>query len=292
MRSLTLDSISDSESKLFLAIGNDQANAIWEKGLALQKGWKKPGPGADRNAREGYIKSKYMWKGFLAYNESDGKTEAERVASFSRKLHSAAKESNLLGMSEALAFGAHVDWVNEDDGNKNCLEICVQHKKQGDEDGFGLVCLELLWQHGVKMETGFGVPILDFATVENADKEVIDYLWSKLPETERKDRLGKMLYEAAKLNDLASLAEAIQKGANISWKNPKDSGKSALHVCVLGKKPKDGSKWNAIECVELLLGNGGQLEALDNDGHNCMDVAVVGNAEREMVEFLATKLPP
>lgn len=284
MRSLTLDSISDPESRLLLSIGNEKANKIWEKGLELQKGWKKPSSSADRKAREGYIKSKYMWKGFLAYNESDGKTDAERAETFSRKLYDAMKRVSVLDMSEALAFGADLDWINKEDFNKNCLEIGVLHKTET-----AIECVELLITSGAKLETGAGVPILDFATVENADKEMIDYLWTKLPESEKKDRLGLLLYEAAKCCDIDGLGEALDKGASVSWKNPKDGGKSALHICALGKKPEGDAKWNAIECVELLLGSGGRLEAMDNDGHTVMDCAVVGSAEREMVEFLATK---
>ena len=273
-----------------MSIGNEKANAIWEKGLELQKGWKKPGSSADRKAREGYIKSKYMWKGFLAYNESDGKTDAERVETFSQALYNAVKECNVLAMSEALAFGANADWINKENDNKNCLEVCVLHKKEEEgSDWLAIECAELLLQHGAKMETGVGVPILDFATVENAEKDMVDYLWTKLSETERKDRLGLMLYEAAKHGDIDGLGEALAKGASIDWKNPKEGGKSALHVCVLGKKPEDNEKWNAIECIELLLGTGGRLDTMDNDGHNVMDCAVVGGAEREMVEFLATK---
>ena len=142
------------------------------------------------------------------------------------------------------------------------------------------------------MEAGGGTShILDYAIKENVENEMIDYLWTKLPETERKDRLGLQLYEAAKNSDLDGLSRALARGATADWKNAKEGGKTALHVCVLGKRPPGNGKWNAIECVELLLGKGGHLEALDNDGHNVMDCAVVGSAEREMIEFLATKLP-
>lgn len=293
VRSLTLDSLSDGESQLLLSLGNEKANAIWEKGLALQKGWKKPDSKADRKTREGYIKSKYMWKGFLAYNESDGKTETERAKNFGTKLYEASKMCNVLGMSEAIAFGGSVDWVNSEDDNKSPLHACVQARKGDNGDWHAIECAELLLQHGAKMETSVeSCPhILDFAKKEEAEMDMIDYIWTKLPETERKDRVGLQMYEAAKTSDIDGLAEALAQGATADWKNAKDGGKTPLHVCVLGKRPPGDAKWNAIECVELLLGRGGRLDALDNDGHNVMDCAVVGSAEREMIEFLATKLP-
>ena len=289
---MTLDSLSDGESRLLLSLGNEKANAIWEKGLALQKGWKKPDARADRKTREGYIKSKYMWKGFLAYSESDGKTDAERAENFGRRLYDATKRCNVLEMSEAIAFGGSVDWVNSEDDNRSPLHVCVLTKKVEGEDWNAIVCAELLLQHGAKMDTEVKKcpHILDFAKEEHAEQDMIEYIWQKVPETEKRDRLGLQLYEAAKSGNIDGLAEALAKGATADWKNAKDGGKTPLHVCVLGKRPANDEKWNAIECVELLLGRGGKLETLDNDGHNVMDCAVVGSAEREMIEFLATKL--
>jgi len=258
--------------------------------LELQKGWRKPDSKADRKARENYIKSKYMWKGFLEYNESDGKTERERIENFSRALYDAAKRCDALDMSKALAFGADVDWVNSEDGSETPLQVCVLNKKTGDgKDWRAIECAELLLQHGAKMEVGeqeATTHILDVAEEQGAEKEMFDHLWKKTPETEKKDRLGLFLYEAAKNSDMNGLAEALAQGASVGWKNPKDGGKSALHIGVLGKKPEDESKWTAIECVELLLGRGGDLELLDNDGHSVVDCAVVGGAELEMIEYL------
>lgn len=289
---MTLDSLSDCESRLLLSIGNKKANKIWEKGLALQKGWKKPDANADRKAREGYIKSKYLWKGFLAYNESDGKTEAERAENFSRSLYDASKRCNVLDMSEAIAFGGNVDWSNSEEDSNSPLLVCVLAAKSSDggKKWCAIECAELLLQHGAKMEVG-NAHILDYAKKEAAEQEMIDYLWTKLPETEKRDRVGLELYESAKKSDIDGLKRALARGATPDWKNAKDGGKTALHVCVLGKRPPDDGEWKTVECVEVLLDKGGQLVALDNDGHNVMDCAVVGSAEREMIEFLATKLP-
>ncbi|EED95453.1 ArfGAP, partial [Thalassiosira pseudonana CCMP1335] len=67
VRSLRLDTISEFEYKLLLELGNDKVNQIWEAGLHHQKGWTKPKGGATRRVKEEWIKSKYLWKGFVEY---------------------------------------------------------------------------------------------------------------------------------------------------------------------------------------------------------------------------------
>lgn len=293
VRSLTLDSLGDGESKLLLSLGNERANAFWEKGLELQKGWKKPGPDVQRKVREGYIKSKYLWKGFLAYSESDGKAEEDRIENFSRNLYEAAKRCDVLDMSEALAFGANVDWANSEEDNNTALHACVLRRREGEDTEWNAIeCAELLYQHGARMEAvESSRHIYDFAVEEEAEKEMVDYLWTRITETERRDRLGLQLYQAAKKSDMKALAASLARGANVNWRNEDEGGRTPLHVCVLTRRPEDESiKWKAIECVELLLANGADLNALDMDGHNVMDCAVVGGAEREMIEFLTTKL--
>ncbi len=74
VRSLMLDSLTQSEGRLLLAIGNANANKIWEESVGSQKGWTKPLSSESRKAKEEWIKSKYSWKGFLKYCDSDGKT--------------------------------------------------------------------------------------------------------------------------------------------------------------------------------------------------------------------------
>ena len=174
------------------------------------------------------------------------------------------------------------------ENNNGALQLARAPRGDG-KDWRAIECAELLLQHGAKMEVGEGEAtrhILDVAEEQGAEKEMFDHLWKKTPETEKRDRLGLLLYEAAKNSDMNGLAEALAQGASVGWKNPKDGGKSALHIGVLGKKPADESKWTAIESVELLLGRGGDLELLDNDGHSVVDCAVVGGAELEMIEYL------
>ena len=176
VRSLTLDSLSEPEALLLLALGNDKANRIWEATLEQQAGKEKLNEGADRETRVKWIKSKYLTKDFMAVNG------------------------------------------------------------------------------------------------QSTDREV----------------RNRELYEAAREGKLLEAATALAQGADVEWKNEKDGGKTALHVCAISQRPSDG-EWLAIECAELLIQNGADMKVLDHSSHNVLDCAVVGNADREMVEYLSTK---
>jgi Putative GTPase activating protein for Arf/PH domain len=174
VRSLKLDSLSDSECRLLLNIGNDKANSIWEAGIGSQQGWAKPTGNGGRQLKENWIKSKYMWKGFLDDKEKT------------------------LGRNEAL-------------------------------------------------------------------------------------------FEAARNADVLRTAEALAYGGDVNWRNPNEDGKTALHICAISR-PKDGNPWTGLECAELLLQNGAKVETMDDNTQSVLDYAVIGNGEREMVEFLSARI--
>jgi ankyrin repeat protein len=164
-------------------MGNAAANSIWEAGSGAQKGWEKPKNDAGRKAKEEWIKSKYLWRGFLLFSDDDGKTHTEREDKFSKDLFNAAKECHLAGIASALAHGA-----------------------------------------------------------------------------------------------------------SVTWKNPDEEGRTALHACSLKRKDDDNKKWDAIESAELLIQNGAKVDTLDNADHGVLDCAVIGGAEREMIEYLTIKI--
>jgi hypothetical protein len=179
-----MDTISVHATNVLLELGNDKVNRIWEAGLHHQKGWTKPSGGAPRKTKEEWIKSKYVWKGFLEYRSEDGREHEDREAKFSRDLYEAARHGDIFAMSEALA-----------------------------------------------------------------------------------------------------------KGGSVHWKNDKEGGKTALHICVIGQ-PEDGddiSSWKGVECAEFLIQNGAKLDVADFDHHKVLDVAVVGNGRREMIEYLSAR---
>jgi hypothetical protein len=63
VRSLALDSISGDEVEVIKRLGNERMNRIYE--AEEQVGWVKPGKDEGREGREKWIKSKYVFRGFV-----------------------------------------------------------------------------------------------------------------------------------------------------------------------------------------------------------------------------------
>jgi hypothetical protein len=182
IRSLRLDSINVYEARLLLSLGNEKANPIWEGAIGMQKGWEKPTDSADRKTREDWIKSKYMWKGFLAFKDSDGKTEDEHKEKFSRDLYEAARKGDVCEAASALAHGGSVEWTNQDDGGQTALHICALGSKPTDGSVWQAIeCAELLIQNGAKLNAfnASSHGVLDCALLGNADVEMVEYLTEK-----------------------------------------------------------------------------------------------------------------
>jgi Putative GTPase activating protein for Arf/PH domain len=182
VRSLMLDSLSVGEGKLLLSLGNNKVNPIWESGLAAQKGWKKPDRNADRKSREDWIRSKYMWKGFLVFTELDGSSERERNGKFSRDLCDAAARGDVVAAANALAHGGSVEWTDQTRGGKTPLHLCALCKRaEIGEPWTAIECAELLLQNGAKMDVmdASSHGVLDSALLGNAEVEMVEYLTSK-----------------------------------------------------------------------------------------------------------------
>jgi hypothetical protein len=181
VRSLKLDALNESEAKVLLEIGNEKANAIWEEGVSEQKGWEKPRANSGRKAKEEWIKSKYLWRGFLKFKDEEGSTPMEREEMSSKEMYKAAKNGDVLGIAKALAHGAVATWQNPDENNMTALHVCAQLKSSDGEEWKAIECAELLIQNGAKMYTrdqsSHGV--LDSALVGNADVAMIEYLSAK-----------------------------------------------------------------------------------------------------------------
>lgn len=183
VRSLKLDSLGSGEARLLLSLGNEKVNEIWEAGLKLQKGWHKPTATAERKDRENWIKSKYMYRGFVNVDESDGLDAKERMVKYSHDLYAAAKSGDLMGVMTSFAKGGSIDWVNPDEDGKTPLHICALCKAR-DANGTwqAIETAEFLLQNGAKLDAldGFAHGVLDCALLGNADVEMVEYLTSKL----------------------------------------------------------------------------------------------------------------
>eukprot|EP00571_Detonula_confervacea_P016988 CAMPEP_0172304842 /NCGR_PEP_ID=MMETSP1058-20130122/6213_1 /TAXON_ID=83371 /ORGANISM="Detonula confervacea, Strain CCMP 353" /LENGTH=989 /DNA_ID=CAMNT_0013016231 /DNA_START=74 /DNA_END=3043 /DNA_ORIENTATION=+ len=181
VRSLRLDTMSENEYNLLMELGNQKVNCIWEAGLHHQEGWTKPRGSASRKNKEEWIKSKYLWKGFLEYHAEDGHDQDDREAKFSADLFHAARRGDLSAIQEALAKGGSVGWKNADEGGKTALHICVvgQPLDENDLESWkGIQCAELLIQNGAKLaaEDSDHHKVLDCAVVGNGRREMIEYL--------------------------------------------------------------------------------------------------------------------
>ena len=106
---------------------------------------------------------------------------------------------------------------------------------------------------------------------------------------EREETSSRSMYEAAKNGDILGIARALAHGADVTWKNPDDHNRTALHACTQFKtKGDDDSK--AIECAELLCQNGAKMDARDDLTQGVLDSAVLANDDRSMIEYLSSKV--
>uniref|UniRef100_A0A4W6FVP2 Arf-GAP with coiled-coil, ANK repeat and PH domain-containing protein n=1 Tax=Lates calcarifer TaxID=8187 RepID=A0A4W6FVP2_LATCA len=178
VRSLTLDSWEPELLKLMCELGNSVINHIYE-GSYQEQGLKKPLPSSSRQEKEAWIKAKYVEKKFLkklgsteilingerkperpaapprlpspqVSEDSSGEAELEAEPETSdpediRDLHpgallyKASKARNLPVMAEALAHGADVNLVNDEDEGKTPLIQAVV--------GGSLIACEFLLQN-------------------------------------------------------------------------------------------------------------------------------------------------
>lgn len=178
VRSLKLDSLSFGEGLLLRSLGNELMNSIWEAGLVDQKGWQKPTASADRKTREEWIRSKYMWKGFLSFQDFEEMSDDQRKEKFSRDLYDAAKSGDVYKTAAALAYGGSVEWANMDEGGKTALHVCTLAKINEDIEWKAIETAELLLQNGAKMsafDSDFH-DVLDHALIGNAEVRMVEFL--------------------------------------------------------------------------------------------------------------------
>lgn len=161
-----------------------------------------------------------------------------------------------------------------------------------------------IWEAGLESQRGWKKPTVDDSRKAKEEWIKSKYQWKGFLEVdsederghdEREEQVNLELYEAASTGNLMGVAEALAHGGSVDWKNHAEGGKTALHACAVSKHPSDddstggGDEWLGIECAELLLQNGAKMKALDDNHQGPLDCAVIGGAEREMIEFLSAR---
>jgi len=161
-----------------------------------------------------------------------------------------------------------------------------------------------IWEAGLESQRGWKKPTGDDSRKAKDDWIKSKYQWKGFLEVdssddrghdERTEQVSRELYEAASIGNLMGVAEALAHGGSVDWKNPQEGGKTALHVCAVSMPYGDDDsqwgeeKWLGLECAELLLQNGAKMKALDDNHQSPLDCAVIGGAEREMIEFLSAR---
>lgn len=155
-----------------------------------------------------------------------------------------------------------------------------------------------IWEAGLKSQRGWKKPTENDSRNVKEDWIKSKYQWkgflevdSSRNEAERIERFNCELYDAAGQGNLMGVVEALAHGGSVEWKNCE--GKTPLHACAVSSPPDDdedwGVEWQGIECAELMIQNGAKMNALDDNQQSPLDCAVIGGAEREMIEFLSAR---
>ena len=81
-----------------------------------------------------------------------------------------------------LYFLSRVNWQNDKDGGKTPLHACTTGSKEDYPGWKGIETAELLIQNGAKINATCleDKTVLDTALLENADKELMEYLMARL----------------------------------------------------------------------------------------------------------------
>ena len=87
------------------------------------------------------------------------------------------------------------------------------------------------------------------------------------------------MYDAAATEDLMAMTNALAFGADVSWANPGDENKTALHhACEL----------NQVCAVEFLLQNNAKASVVDQQNRTPLDLANLKHA-KEAFDLLSRK---
>uniref|UniRef100_A0A7S1GLL6 Arf-GAP domain-containing protein n=1 Tax=Cyclophora tenuis TaxID=216820 RepID=A0A7S1GLL6_CYCTE len=159
-----------------------------------------------------------------------------------------------------------------------------------------------IWESGLELQQGWTKPTPDASRQLKENWIKSKYQWKGFLEDRSSNNTfdpNTALYREAGRGHLRGVAEALAYGGSVDYRN--ETGKTPLHACAISRRQAnndhddadadaDGACWRGLECAELLLQNGAKIDTLDNDTQSVLDYAVIGNGEREMVEFLSARM--
>eukprot|EP00604_Paraphysomonas_vestita_P000331 CAMPEP_0174826416 /NCGR_PEP_ID=MMETSP1107-20130205/44001_1 /TAXON_ID=36770 /ORGANISM="Paraphysomonas vestita, Strain GFlagA" /LENGTH=409 /DNA_ID=CAMNT_0016059533 /DNA_START=809 /DNA_END=2041 /DNA_ORIENTATION=+ len=166
VRSISLDRWTNNNLELLTTIGNINANKIWEELILSSPQFEnsKILPNATREIREKFIIAKYVDRKFVPSNMSTN--DANQL------LYQGSLSGKLLDITQAIAYGADVNWKNENDDFKSALHVACS---QGHVLAVELLCQ---WNADVSLLDSLGKTPLDYASDEGGT--IIESLVRKL----------------------------------------------------------------------------------------------------------------
>ena len=113
--------------------------------------------------------------------------------------------------------------------------------------------------------------------IENNYVELAKFLFSKIPNINKKDGMGcSFLYKAVEKNCMAIAKFLIDHGANVNDKNDPGLDETALHLTAV---------YNFIDMAKLLIDNDADLAITNKRKKTAFDIAKE-NGHQEMIELL------
>mmetsp|Transcript_20948 Transcript_20948/g.30198 ORF Transcript_20948/g.30198 Transcript_20948/m.30198 type:complete len:833 (+) Transcript_20948:91-2589(+) len=175
VRSISLDKWSPNNKQLLLRVGNIRSNLIWEEMIQKQSDEKAQGdphkmhpskivPNSSRQEKEKFIYAKYVERRYIS--------EKPPQETANEMLFQASLIGDLVDMMRAIAYGANVNWRNEQDDFKSPLHVACH--------GGHVLGVELLCQSNANVDAvdSHGKTPLDYSA-EMSDN-IIESLVRKL----------------------------------------------------------------------------------------------------------------
>ncbi|CAG9821937.1 unnamed protein product [Phaedon cochleariae] len=290
VRSLTLDDWEPEIIKVMVELGNSVVNKIYE--AELTDDVKRPSEQCLGIIRETFIKSKYVDKKFVKclpqFNKSspsfnrNSRLSLMEVRKWSvRKVRrrprsgdkrekkqpitAIAKATNIEDIPESLESSSSSSGAgrDEDTGSESSKRNSLKKRSS-----------VLLFGNDLDKQPIEGAIDLSSDQESTGGEEENEIVGE---EDIAKLQPNSLLYKAAAAHNLPVMCEALALGADKSWNNPDDKGRSPLHAAVIS-----GS---VMPCAYLLL-NGAKLNAQDQNGKTPLLLATQEGHTAQVCLFL------